>query len=139
MYDVDLSLAEFLAEFGHDFLFHYTSVGRAESIAEDLVCQSETGAHHGFGFYATDIEPVDQLSIDELNTECFRGERREVELSAALILFPSDATNAFARIDMTREWRIPTDAPLEPIPLDALLAAVARWDGVEWRVFLTQL
>lgn len=139
MYEEDLTVQAFLAAYGNDFLFHYTSAAAADSISEDMVFQTEAGAAHGYGFYATDIEPADETTIEEVSQQCFHGGRIEAELSSVLILFPRDASHDFSQVQGTREWLVPTVGPLELIQLDALLAAVARWDGAEWRVYLTQL
>jgi hypothetical protein len=59
-----------------DRLYHYCSErGAADIVSEEPpYFVSGGGSHHGWGMYATDIEPVDADSIAEVSTSCFMGE-----------------------------------------------------------------
>jgi len=71
-----------------DRLYHYCS----ERAATDIVADeppyfvSGGGSHHGWGMYATDIEPLDADSIAEVSTSCFAGEATAAELSHVLVV-----------------------------------------------------
>jgi hypothetical protein len=126
-------------------LYHYCSDRAARDIIEDepppyfLV---GTGSHHGWGMYATDIEPVDLASIDQVSSECFAGCAGRAELDHVLVLHRGNAEGFFERVDPAT-WVRGENVPGEVIELETLLieirrfdgcgwTAVARWDGSEW-------
>ena len=114
-----------------DRRFHYCSEQRARTIAMDDVpvfWVGDGGSRFGWGLYATDIEPEDFDTIDEVNAECFAGTRTPPELSFVLVF---RAGPPFERMD-TAEWLIDAGAPNEPVEIDALIVEICHWDGATW-------
>ena len=90
------------------------------------------GSHHGWGMYATDIEPVDAGSIAEVNTSCFAGEAIPAELSHVLVVRRASEDRCFRQTSNPHEWIIDCAAPLELVWLEGPLIEVLRWDGLAW-------
>jgi len=117
-----------------DRLYHYCS----ERAAADIVAEeppyfvSGGGSHHGWGMYATDIEPVDAASIAEVNTSCFAGEAIPAELSHVLVVRRASEDRCFRQTSNPHEWIVDCAAPLELVWLEDLLIEVLRWDGLAW-------
>jgi hypothetical protein len=115
-------------------LYHYCS----ERAAADIIAEeppyfvSGGGSHHGWGMYATDIEPVDAGSIEEVSTSCFAGEAIAAELSHVLVVRGASEAQPFQRTSNSHEWIIDCAAPLELVWLEDLLIEVLRWDGRAW-------
>jgi len=120
----------------HGLLYHYLSERAARDIIEDepppyfLV---GAGSHHGWGMYATDIEPVDAATMDQVSTECFAGLAGQAELNYVLVLHRSNAETSFQRVAPS-EWVLGENVPGEIIELETLLVEVRRWDGEQWTV-----
>ena len=117
-----------------DRLYHYCS----ERAAADIVAEeppyfvSGGGSHHGWGMYATDIEPLDADSIAEVSTSCFRGEAIPAELNHVLVVRGASEGQCFRQTSNSHEWIIDCAAPLELVWLEGLLIEVLRWDGQVW-------
>jgi hypothetical protein len=117
-----------------DRLYHYCS----ERAARDIVAEeppyfvSGGGSHHGWGMYATDIEPLDAGSIAEVSTSCFAGEATAAELSHVLVVRGASEEQCFRRTSNPHEWIIDCASPLELVWLEDLLIEVLRWDGRAW-------
>ena len=117
-------------------LYHYCSERAARDIIEDepppyfLV---GTGSHHGWGMYATDIEPLDSASMDQVSSECFAGRASAAELDHVLVLHRCNAEGCFERVAAS-QWVRGQNVPGEIIDLDTLLVEVRRWDGRAWTV-----
>lgn len=117
-----------------DRLYHYCS----ERAARDIVAEeppyfvSGGGSHHGWGMYATDIEPVDAGSMAEVSTSCFVGEATSAELSHVLVVRAASGGQSFRQTSNPHEWIIDCAAPLELVWLEDLLIEVLRWDGRAW-------
>jgi hypothetical protein len=90
------------------------------------------GSHHGWGMYATDIEPVDAASITEVNTSCFMGGVTLADLSCVLVVRRASEGQCFRETSNSHEWIIDCAAPLELVWLEDLLIEVLRWDGLAW-------
>ncbi|MGH2904973.1 MAG: hypothetical protein ACRDK7_15525 [Solirubrobacteraceae bacterium] len=117
-------------------LYHYCSERAARDIVEDepppyfLV---GAGSRHGWGMYATDIEPVDLTSIEQVSSECFAGGASHAELNHVLVLDSFDARRHFKRV-APYEWVLGENVPGEMIDLETLLVEVRRFDGRGWSV-----
>jgi hypothetical protein len=117
-------------------LYHYCSEQAATDMIEDepppyfLV---GAGSNYGWGMYATDIEPVDAASMDQVSTECFAGRASRAELSHVLVLHRCNAEGCFERV-AAAEWVRGQDGPGEMIDLETLVIEVRRWDGRTWSV-----
>lgn len=119
---------------GEDPVYHYCSERAARDIVEDepppyfLV---GAGSHHGWGMYATDIEPLDEQSLDEVIAECFAGGTSTAAVDHVLVLHRSDARRRFEQVG-AHEWVLGENIPWEIIDLETLLTEVRRWDGSSW-------
>jgi hypothetical protein len=90
------------------------------------------GSHHGWGMYATDIEPVDAGSIADVSAWCFMGGAAPADLSCALVVRRANGGQSFRETSNSHEWIIDCAAPLELVWLEDLLIEVLRWDGRAW-------
>jgi hypothetical protein len=90
------------------------------------------GSHHGWGMYATDIEPRDAESMAEVSASCFAGEAIAAELSHVLVVRRASEGRCFRETSNFHEWIIDCAAPLELVWLEDLLIEVLRWDGQAW-------
>ena len=117
-----------------DRLFHYCSERAATDIldAEPPYFLVGPGSAHGWGMYATDIEPVDATSIDDVSTHCFAGQATAAELSHVLVLHPANAVDRFEQTSNPYEWMILRDAPAAIVELETLLIEACRFDGAAW-------
>jgi hypothetical protein len=117
-----------------DRLYHYCS----ERAAADIVAEeppyfvSGGGSHHGWGMYATDIEPLDADSIAEVSTSCFLGGATLADLSCVLVVRRTGEGQSFRETSNPHEWIIDCAAPLELVWLEDLLIEVLRWNGRVW-------
>jgi hypothetical protein len=117
-----------------DRLYHYCS----ERAARDIVAEEPPyfvpggGSHHGWGMYATDVEPVDADSVAEVSTWCFAGGAALEDLSHVLVVRGASGEQCFRQTSNPHEWIIDCAAPLEIVWLDDLLIEVLRWNGRAW-------
>jgi hypothetical protein len=95
------------------------------------VFYSGQGSHFGWGVYATDIEPVDDQTWEQVSMDCFQGEATEPELSWCFVLLRGAGEEQFEQVAPS-EWVIARDAPNEPVEADLLCVEVRRWDGKQW-------
>jgi len=127
-----------MASPAHDRLFHYTSEDAARSIIDDesdgfgLYFTVGTGNWHGHGMYATDIAPVDTMSMDDVNAYCFGGGATYAELNYALVLLPYNAEHRFVQTGNPYEWVISVSQALEVIRLETLLMKIQCFDNAGW-------
>jgi hypothetical protein len=117
-----------------DRLYHYCS----ERAARDIVAEeppyflSGGGSHHGWGMYATDIEPLDDETMAEVSTWCFMGGATPADISCVLVVRRASEGQCFRETSNSHEWIIDCAAPLELVGLEDLLIEVLRWDGRAW-------
>ena len=117
-------------------LFHYCS----ERAATDILAEEPpyflvgTGSSYGWGMYATDMEPVDATTIDDVSTHCFAGQATAAEFSHVLLLHPANAVDRFEQTANPYEWMLLRDAPGAIIDLETLLFEARRLDGSAWTV-----
>ncbi|HLH64365.1 MAG TPA: hypothetical protein VKV27_01570 [Solirubrobacteraceae bacterium] len=90
-------------------------------------------SNFGWGVYATDIEPTDGESWEQVSIDCFGGEATQAELSWCFVLHRGDAQEAFVQVNAS-EWMIERLAPNEGVEADTLVIEVRRWDGQGWEV-----
>lgn len=117
-------------------LYHYCSELNARNIieSEPAYYLVGTGSLHGWGMYATDIEPINEESMDDVSTHCFGGNATHAELSHVLVLHPGNAVDRFEQTSNPYEWIIDREAPEAIIELETLLLEVRRWEDPGWSV-----
>jgi len=92
-----------------------------------------TRSHYGWGMCATDIEPVDEATMDQVSTDCFDGQATPAEPDHVLVFHSGNAEDSFEQV-APGQWIIGRDAPEEIIELETLMIEMLRWDGATWVV-----
>jgi hypothetical protein len=121
-----------------DRLYHYCSErGAADIVSEEPpYFVSGGGSHHGWGMYATDIEPVDAGSIAEVSTSCFAGEATPADLSHVLVVRGASNEQCFRQTSNSHELVWLEDLLIEVLRWDGRAwVSVAKWDGYEMEVY----
>src|SRR4051812_26922465 len=85
-------------------LFHYTEYAAAESIADSLIGRPGSGAHYGFGFYATNLAPC--RDVEQIHRRIFPDGRARIW--DAVVVLEITGVNPFVR-ETEHDFRFPGD------------------------------
>lgn len=115
------------------YLFHYTEAEHAEEIAAAGYFHVGTGAHFGFGLYATDLSP-EEATPEEIRAVCFEGDAPKKVCDGLVVLAGTNPHYPFAEVDR-RVFLFPAEEGVgQLIPVEPILLAVGWWEEGRWRV-----
>lgn len=131
-----MTLEQFQAGAGDEFLFHYTDAARADAIIEERCFVAGPGAARGFGIYATDIAPVGAETIEDVIVHCFGGEATPPEVSHAVAVRRSAGELQFEQTDDPYQWVLPT-GKLELVHIEGIYVATVQCIDNRWKIIDT--
>jgi hypothetical protein len=117
---------------GREYLFHYTDAAGADLAIEHSIFISGTEARHGVGIYATDIAPVDESTLHEVNTECFDGTRSPARLDHAIVVLREAGSYKFEQTIDPAQWLLST-GKLERVVIQEIYVGAVIWSGKRGR------